>query len=275
MNSPMNKVLLKSVVYFLITIAISWSAVYLIYGSDAIPATKENQESVGMIILLGPTLSGLLLTLLFYKRNGIRQLLKRLASVKHPLKWYLFAILLGPISTLIVIFLSTFFIDNVSPNFLAVENLNSALLLGLIGGLFVGLFEEIGWTGFAIHTMLKKYSVFITGLLIGIVWGIWHLILFLEKDSFASTDGFTLLILRLVAWLPAYRILMVWMYTKTGSLFLNVIMHLFLVVSLAIIDPVLNNADLTIFIMIRSLVLWVLVVLVLKFGYQNNVYNNN
>ena len=170
MNLQSRGVLYKLMVYFVMTIVISWGAVYLVFGSAAIPATSDNQESVGMVILFGPLLSGLFLTFLYYRKNGAKRLLKKLASVKHPLKWYLFAILVAPISTFIVIFLSSFFISDVSPNFLEVEDLSSALILGFVGGLSVALFEEMGWTGFAVPAMLRKYNVFSTGLFLSKIW---------------------------------------------------------------------------------------------------------
>jgi len=44
------------------------------------------------------------------------------------------------------------------------------LLMGIAGGLMAGIFEELGWTGFAIPGMRRRYSVLVTGLIVGLIW---------------------------------------------------------------------------------------------------------
>jgi hypothetical protein len=78
-----------------------------------------------------------------------------------------------------------------------------------------------------------RYSVLSTGLIVGVLWGAWHL---LGNDIWASvaTAGDLSLalfvVLRglslLVGQLLAYRVLMVWVYERTnGSLLLAILMH--------------------------------------------------
>ena len=58
------------------------------------------------------------------------------------------------------------------PEFLATDDNKAAFIaLGVVGGLLVGLFEEIGWTGFAIPQLRQRHGVLATGLVIGMVWG--------------------------------------------------------------------------------------------------------
>jgi membrane protease YdiL (CAAX protease family) len=60
----------------------------------------------------------------------------------------------------------------------------------------VGIFEELGWTGFAIR-MRQRYGVLGTGLIVGVLWGAWHFILFWEPDSFSVGLPLVLLLVRL------------------------------------------------------------------------------
>jgi hypothetical protein len=83
--------------------------------------------------------------------------------------------------------------------------------------------------------------------------------LFWEDDSFFKAIPFFLLLARLFAWLPAYRILMVWVYERTQSLLIIIIMHASLVASLVTLDPTINGVDLLIYILIRAVVLWTIV----------------
>ena len=41
-------------------------------------------------------------------------------------------------------------------------------------GIFLTFFEEIGWTGFAIPELRKRFNILSTGLLLGALWGAWH-----------------------------------------------------------------------------------------------------
>jgi uncharacterized protein len=257
----MKPVLQKNqvVIFFLLVFVISWSFIYAIFGSDGVPATKENQESIGMTILLGPFVAGLVLLFINDRTQGLRHLFSRLIKLKANFKWYLFALLTAPVTTFVGYIIYLLFFEDVQPNFMAEDNIVNILLLGLLGGFFVGLFEEIGWTGFAIPNLLKHHGIFYTGLLVGIIWGAWHFILFWEDNSFSEKIPFLLLLARLFSWLPAYRILMVWLYKNTNSLFLVILMHVALVASIAIIDPVIEGRELLIYILIRALLLWIIV----------------
>jgi hypothetical protein len=116
------------------------------------------------------------------------------------------------------------------PEFLATDDNKSAFVaLGVIGGLLVGLFEEIGWTGFAIPQLRQRHSVLATGLLVGIVWGFWHLLLFVW-DSGDASGAFDLSLLVpaflfCLVVLPLCRLLIVAVYDKTESMLLAVVMH--------------------------------------------------
>jgi len=245
-------------IFFVLVFVISWTLIYVLFGSEGIPATKENQELIGMTILLGPSVAGLSLIFIYDKLPGLKLLGARLVKVKINVKWYLVALLAAPVTTFLAVLILSFFVENARPTFMITDDIIGSVSLGLIGGLFVGLFEELGWTGFAMPKLLKKYGVFFTGFVIGLVWGAWHFILFWENNSFDELIPFLLLVARLFSWLPAYRILMVWLYKNTSSLFLVILMHLALVASLAIIDPILYGKELLAYILIRAILLWLL-----------------
>lgn len=254
------------ITFFILTFIISWGAILIIFGSDGIPATKELQEKIGMAILLGPAIASLLLISLFNGRKGIKQLGSRLVQWRVNVKWYTLAFLLAPLSTLICVAILSFFTSEYHPAIWASNDPSELLTLGIVGGLTIGLFEEVGWTGFAIPRLINKFNIYQTGILVGLIWGAWHFILFWENDSFNKLIPFLLLLARLFAWLPAYRILMVWIYKRTQSLLVIILMHASLVASLATLDPIISGADLLIYILIRSVVLWLIIAFVAIIG---------
>jgi len=245
--------------YFFLTFIISWGTIYLLFGAEGIPATDDTKEIIGMTILLGPTIAGLLLTALSEGKKRFKQLGERLIRWKVRFHWYLVALLTAPISTLLAVGLFSMFAGQKPLPVLTTEDPLNLLVLALIGGITVALFEELGWTGFVTPQLRKRKGIVTTGLLIGMVWGAWHFILFWEANSFSEIVPFILLFARLFSWLPAYRILMVWLFDRTQSFFMVILMHITLVASLVLFDPVLEGSDLIVFILIRAVILWLFV----------------
>jgi len=245
-------------IYFILTFIISWGAIVMLVGTDGIPVDPDQAVTLGMAILLGPSITSILLTGLASGRKGYRELGSRLFKWRVSFSWYAVALLTAPLSTAAVLILLSFFSSEFVPSIFMSENKISLLIMGIIAGLMVGFFEELGWTGFAIPRMRLRYGVLATGLIVGLLWGLWHFLLFWEKDSFSGVLPLVLLLARLFSWLPAYRILMIWVYDHTESLFVVILMHTSLVATLMIIDPVLSGGSLVIFILVRAAVLWVI-----------------
>ena len=58
------------------------------------------------------------------------------------------------------------------------EDKAGTLLSGIVLGLVVCFFKKLGWTGFVVHELRKRYGIFATGLIMDLLWGAWHLSLF-------------------------------------------------------------------------------------------------
>ena len=145
-------------------------------GPGGLPATKEQAELLFPFVLLalfaGPSVAGIVLTGLVYGRAGFRNLLTRMTRWRIGARWYAVSLLSAPLlvtATLLAPSLS-------SPEFLPrmlTSDEKAALLLfgigwGLVGG---GLLEELGWTGFAVPTLLRqRHGVLSTGLIVGLLW---------------------------------------------------------------------------------------------------------
>jgi len=99
---------------------------------------------------------------------------------------------------------------------------------GLLGG---GFCEELGWTGFAVPRLRQRYGVLTTGLIVGVLWGAYHFSVIYWSSSPSGALPLVILLAQLFAWLPAYRVLMVWVYDRTGSLLVVTVMHTSLIAS--------------------------------------------
>ena len=213
--------------YFALTIAISTGAAVLAAGPDGLPATLDRRMAVGLASLTGPSLAGLLLTGLVAGRPGYRDLLARLRTWRVGWRWWAVALLDAPLlsvlaSTLVALVMrSPAYLPAIDPT----QAPEAVLLTALVAGLVIGICEELGWTGFAIPWLLPRHGILATGLLVGVVWGAWHALMFTERDSFSGALPLALLLVRLFTWLPAYRVLMVWVYDRTASVPVAMLMH--------------------------------------------------
>ena len=90
-------------------------------------------------------------------------------------RWYAVALLTAPLVDAMAVLLA---LSLLSPEFLpgifASADKASLLLVGIAAGLMVGVFEELGWTGFAVPRLRLRYGVLTTGLIVGVLWGAWH-----------------------------------------------------------------------------------------------------
>lgn len=246
-------------IYFALAFAISWGAILILVGPDGIPATAEQIVALGMAMLLGPSVAGILSTGLTSGWGGFRELISRLLRWRVGTRWYVIALLTAPLSTTAVLLALSLFSPEFLPGIFTSGDKVTLLLTGIVAALTVGFFEELGWTGFAIPRMRLRYGTLASGLIVGLLWGAWHFLVFWESDSFSGAFPLTLLLARLFSWLPAYRVLMVWVYDRTESLLVVILMHASLVATLTIIDPSLTGGELLTLILVRAAVLWVIV----------------
>jgi uncharacterized protein len=257
--------------YYVLVFAISWGGFLLVIGGPGgIPATPEQLEMLIPFaipaLLAGPSVAGLLLTGLVSGRAGLRELLSRLLRWRVGARWYAVALLAAPLSmTAIPLALSLAFPEFV-PGIFTKDDKASLLLLGIAAGLAAGIFEELGWTGFAIPRLRPRYGVLTSGLIVGALWGAWHFIVNLWSSGTPSGALSLALFLHSflfsVGVLPAYRLLMVWVYDRTGSLLVAMLMHASLTTSNVLLVPLASEAPLVTWSLVVAATLWVAVVAV-------------
>ncbi|MEW6403145.1 MAG: CPBP family intramembrane glutamic endopeptidase [Chloroflexota bacterium] len=250
--------------YFVLTFAISWGGILIAFGPGGIPASLEQLEKLGpsayLAMLAGPSVASILLTGLIDGRAGMRGLLARLLRWRVGAGWYAVALLTTPLLATVVPLALLLLSPEFLPGIFTTDDKSSLLLSGLAAGLMVGIFEELGWTGFAIPRLRLRYGILTAGLIVGLLWGAWHFLLFWESDSFFGALPLALLLERLFSWLPPFRILMVWVYDRTESLLVVMLMHASLVASQVILMPAtISGIPLLIYILIWAAALWIAV----------------
>jgi len=159
-------------------------------------------------------------------KAGVISLLKRYLQWRVGWKWYLAPFLLAP--TLIIggVYLNAA-LTGVSPDFSTVMAYQifgkSAYLPFFILPFFMVDFiangEEIGWRGYVLPRLQTKYGALASALLLGVIWGFWHLPKFL---SHWNTISFAWFVVHTIA----VSVLYAWLYNGTkGSLLLVTLFH--------------------------------------------------
>lgn len=165
-------------------------------------------------MLAGPSIACILLTGLVSGRAGFRELLSRLRQWRVGIRWYLVALLATPLLALLTLLVPLPFSPVYLPGIIAAGDKVIVLLTGLFTGLAVAFFEELGWTGFATPRMRERRGVLVSGLIIGLVWGMWHFILaFWASGTPAGGFSWALFLPWIpynIGFLPVYRVLMGW-----------------------------------------------------------------
>ena len=271
--------------YFALAFAISWTGILLVIHGGPIPAPSEDVKQLFMPVYLamlaGPSVAGIVLTALTAGTTGLRDYRARLLKWRVAPASYVIALLTAPVALALTAFILTRFssafipavfasssgpIDPMGP--IRSENLNSFVLTGLAVGLGAGFFEELGWTGFAIPTLLKRHSALWTGVVLGTIWGAWHFLAVFwgSARDFGGSAIPVFLIVALFSFLPPYRVLMVRLYERTGSLLVAILMHASLTASMIILGSSIKGTQSIVFNLTFAAVLWLIAAVMVRVG---------
>jgi membrane protease YdiL (CAAX protease family) len=170
-----------------------------------------------------PSVVGLLLTLFLYGFPGLRRLILQLAPRSANRAWpVLLVCLLLPLAVIVLplTILAALGASVPLPSWQLSEYLYGAVIGG--GFLGPGLCEEIGWRGFALPHLQRRYSALASSLIIGLAWAFWHW----PNFVFSSESPPWWAVLVFILWVMAVSVLFTWVYNSTGgSLFAVVVLH--------------------------------------------------
>jgi len=211
------------IMFFVLAYAIIW---VVLLPMLVFPQRASQLDFLLMIAAYAPLLAAIVTTLIYDGRAGLWSWLKSVFKWRIPVWWYL--------------------VGGVLINFLFVA-LHIGLYL-LLGGSIVlangdipwygylaifpiavflsfpfgsGLGEEAGWRGFALPKLLERYSPFVASIILGALWGLWHIPALLMSSWEGSSQG-----LLLFVYVFPLTIIMTWVYCKSrGSAIPVMLMH--------------------------------------------------
>src|SRR5215217_4826624 len=231
--SPLRGLLIRHPLVSFFTLAyaltwLAWSPWFL--SEDGVGLLPYDAEGISnylntVALIVGHTLSAFVMTGATEGREGVRGLLRRIVLWRVGLWWYLFVLAGIPA----IILLSTVFLPGTLASFEA-SAVPSTLFLYVVAGpvfLFIGgpVFEEIGWRGFALPRLQWLHGPLVGSLVLGTLWGLWHLPLFLIP-SWDTPHGSLPEVALFVILAVSIAVVLTWVFNNTkGSVLLAILAH--------------------------------------------------
>jgi membrane protease YdiL (CAAX protease family) len=159
--------------FFLLTFLITWGfgalAIFLPAQFQALFGELTDTSPIYFLAIAAPTISATIMTFARDGWNGLRSLYARLIRWRFGIQWYALVLIGIPVLG----WIAARFTES---NPLKETNNLTQFLWLLFYLLITGpLCEELGWRGFALPRLLKRFSPFTASLALGVIWGVWHL----------------------------------------------------------------------------------------------------
>jgi len=175
-----------------------------------------------VLFLIGPFVPSLLAIYLTWKKDGVsglRILGRRIIQFKLGWRWYGVTFLIVIAGTAGQLTINKL-LDNTFDGSLFLAQLGSFFLLLILGPLS----EEIGWRGYALDRLQTRWNALTSSLIIGLVWGLWHLPLFMIVGTSQHELGVPFI--GFLIKLTSSSVLYTWLYNNTKqSLWSAILLH--------------------------------------------------
>lgn len=209
------------IVFFLLAYGLTWML--------QIPAVifPDWPDLLTFLGSFGPVVAAFIVAGLIAGKVGVQQLITPIRKWRVGIQWYLI-VLLGP--SLMMVF--SIYLYSLLGKGTGIST--HVQVSSMIGEHFLALFiifiyqslivwgEEIGWRGFALPSLQGKYHPLLASVILGILWGGWHLPWFWIEGSVQQSMSVPFFILATVG----YSIIYTWIYNGTrGSLLMMCLLH--------------------------------------------------
>lgn len=206
------------IIFFVLSYALMWACFWYV-AAARIPA---DSAAGGALLLLGtfaPFLSAVGLTGLAEGRAGLGRLLRPVLQWQVAAKFYVFA-LVYIAAIKIVAALIHRGATGAWPRF--GHEATVVIVIAVIVSTPFQAGEEVGWRGYALPRLAARMGLARASLLLGLIWGVWHLPQFFVVGADTYRQSFALFVLQVIA----MSVAIAWLWDRTGqSLLLTMLMH--------------------------------------------------
>ena len=176
--------------FLLIAFGLAWGiiALFIFLPDRMISLFGEltGQHPLFFLAVYAPAIAAFVVVIYYAGVGGLRRFLTRVLLWRCSSAWYAFLIIGIPL---------LFFGGSALKGNLFVEPVPfssfQALVVALLFMAIKGPVEEFGWRGLALPLLQRKFAPLWAGLILGIIWGLWHLPAFLLSGTPQSAWSFT------------------------------------------------------------------------------------
>ncbi|OWY22230.1 CPBP family intramembrane metalloprotease [Sphingobacteriales bacterium UPWRP_1] len=179
-----KKILLFTAIAYVTTWVIAFG-IYFLFKKGGL--TNYQLNLYHSFAAIGPTISALITTYLFYGNTGVKKLVgkiglrvldkKTILFIVSPLAFFGLGLLIYPL------------IKSTGYSFRNFANLNwttlNEIVVWLLPLLTYSIFEEIGWRGFLLPHLQEKYTAWRSTIFLTIIWALWHIPFFFYRFDFS------------------------------------------------------------------------------------------
>jgi len=176
--------------FLLITFGLAWGiiALFLFLPNQMTSLVGEltGQHPLFFLAVYSPAIAAFIVVIYYGGTGGLRRYLSRVLIWHCSPAWYAFLIIGIPL---------LFFGGAVLKGNLFVEPFPfpsfQTLVVALLLMAIKGPVEEFGWRGLALPLLQRKFAPLWAGLILGVIWGLWHLPAFMLSGTPQSAWSFT------------------------------------------------------------------------------------
>jgi membrane protease YdiL (CAAX protease family) len=203
----------------------------MIFGVAPLAAVAAGllPEGASQLGALSASLAGIVLAAIEGRKGGVRELLGRVLIWRVGIQWWAFALLFTIIPSVAALYLFNL-LGGPTVDWSGLKPLSSVVPMFIMLTIFAGMGEEFGWRGFAMPRLQARYNALVSSLIVGLVWGIWHIPLFLTQGTTQSEwladAGWIPAVVGYTLFCMAWSIQYTWLFNNTkGSVLLAAVMH--------------------------------------------------
>ena len=235
--------------FLLISFGIAWGilGLYILLPErmGAVFGQLRGNHPLFFLAVYAPAIAAFTLVVRYAGFRGLRRFLRRALLWRCSAAWYAFLVIGIPLLFITGSALRGNLFSDQFP-FPSVQS----LIVGLILASIKGPVEEFGWRGLALPLLQRKFAPVWAGLILGVIWGLWHMPAFLLNGTQQSEWSFT----SFFAGCLAISVIATVLFNRSrGSILLSAFFHF------SLMNPVFPDAqpyDTYLLIGVASLVVW-------------------
>ena len=196
---------------------ISFSVIVLVLSSlICLTAYQLDNLNISILSVFTPSIVALILTARSRGKSGVYELFVKQTFRKAGLKWFVMAL------TGIPLLVSLAILTDLNFDFSSFHLRTTQLMPQIMVIVLIAIGEEYGWRGFLLPRLMKRYNLFYSSIIVGLLWGFWHFPAYLIGTGVPLDMNFMVFLI----WVLLGTFFISWIYFYTKNVFTSILAHI-------------------------------------------------